>query len=619
MKKILAPAVVVLLAIALVFSLFTFFGMNNASGTPPGTTPGEVGTISVAYDRDDLDAGWSDSEVSSIALKGNAITMEGSGATVDGTIITITSAGTYSISGTLDDGQIIVDTDDKETVKLVLNGAAISCSTSAPISVINAEKTVITLAGGTENTVTDGSAYIFEDLESNDPNAAIFSKDDLTINGAGSLTVNARYNNGIQSKDELRITGGTITVTAVNDGIKGKDAVAIRDGIITIEAGGDGIQSTNDEDAEKGYVAIECGTIIITAGTDGIQAETGVLISGGTIAISSGGGSTNSSSATTPGRWDGGTTADEGDTSSSAKGIKAGVAVTITGGTITVDSSDDAVHSNGSITIGGGTIVLASGDDGMHADASLEINGGGLRITKCYEGLESAVITINGGTIRIVARDDGINVAGGNDGSSTNGRPGQNTFEASGTYHLYINGGYVVIDATGDGLDSNGSIDMTGGRVIVNGPTNSGNGALDYNGAFKMTGGFLVAAGSAGMAQAPDTSSTRYSVMVTYSSVQAAGTMVHIESADGEDILTFAPAKAYQSVVVCSPDLKEGSTYGVYSGGSSTGTVADGLYAGGTYTAGTQVTGVTISGIVSYAGSSRAAQPGGRSPGGMPQ
>lgn len=619
MKKILAPAVVVLLAIALVFSLFTFFGMNNASGTPPGTTPGEVGTISVAYDRDDLDAGWSDSEVSSIALKGNAITMEGSGATVDGTIITITSAGTYSISGTLDDGQIIVDTDDKETVKLVLNGAAISCSTSAPISVINAEKTVITLAGGTENTVTDGSAYIFEDLESNDPNAAIFSKDDLTINGAGSLTVNARYNNGIQSKDELRITGGTITVTAVNDGIKGKDAVAIRDGIITIEAGGDGIQSTNDEDAEKGYVAIECGTIITTAGTDGIQAETGVLISGGTIAISSGGGSTNSSSATTPGRWDGGTTADEGDTSSSAKGIKAGVAVTITGGTITVDSSDDAVHSNGSITIGGGTIVLASGDDGMHADASLEINGGGLRITKCYEGLESAVITINGGTIRIVARDDGINVAGGNDGSSTNGRPGQNTFEASGTYHLYINGGYVVIDATGDGLDSNGSIDMTGGRVIVNGPTNSGNGALDYNGAFKMTGGFLVAAGSAGMAQAPDTSSTRYSVMVTYSSVQAAGTMVHIESADGEDILTFAPAKAYQSVVVCSPDLKEGSTYGVYSGGSSTGTVADGLYAGGTYTAGTQVTGVTISGIVSYAGSSRAAQPGGRSPGGMPQ
>lgn len=315
MKKILAPAFVVLLAIALVFSLFTFFGTNNASGTAPDTTPGEVGTISVAYDRDDRDAGWSDSDVSSLALKGNAITMEGSGATSDGTIITITSAGTYSISGTLDDGQIIFDTDDKETVKLVLNGAAISCSTSAPISVISAEKTVITLADGTENTVTDGSVYIFEDAESEESNAAVFSK----------------------------------------------DAVAIRDGAITIEAGGDGIQSTNDEDAEKGYVAIEGGTITITAGTDGIQAETGVLISGGTIAISSGGGSTNSSSRTTPGRWDGGTTADEGDTSGSAKGI---------------------------------------------------------------------------------------NVAGGNDGSSTNARPGQNTFEASGTYHLYINGGYVVIDAT---------------------------------------------------------------------------------------------------------------------------------------------------------------------------
>jgi hypothetical protein len=614
MKKILAPAIAVLLAIVLVFSFSTSFSTNDASGTPSGTTPEEVSAISVAYDSDDLDHGWNGSEITSIALNADTITLDGNGATIDGSIVTIFSAGTYRISGTLNDGQIIVDTDDEETVKIVLSGVDISCSTSAPINILNAEKTVITLADGTENFLTDGNSYIFENTESEEPNAAIFSKDDLTINGAGSLTVTAHYNNGIQSKDDLKIVGGTIAVTAVNDGIKGKDSVAIRGGAITIESGGDGIQATNDENVEKGYVSIEGGTIEIAAGTDGIQAETCVLISGGTVTISSGGGSINSSSESAWGRWDQGSTADEGDTSSSAKGIKAGVAVTITGGTTTVDSSDDSVHSNGSITIGGGTIVLASGDDGVHADASLEINGGDLRITKCYEGLESAVITLNSGTAHIVARDDGINVAGGSDSSSTNGRPGQNAFDASGNYHLYINGGYVVIDAAGDGLDSNGSIDMTGGTVIVNGPTNNGNGALDYNGAFKMNGGFLVAAGSAGMAQAPGTSSTQYSVMVTYASAHAAGTMVHIESTDGEDVLTFVPTKAYQSVVVCSPDLEEGSTYVVYSGGTSTGTVSDGLYSGGTYTAGTRVTEVTISGIVTYAGASRTGQPGGGMP-----
>ena len=254
----------------------------------------------------------------------------------------------------------------------------------------------------------------------------------------------------------------------------------------------------------------------------------------------------------------------------------------------------------------------------MHADSSLTINGGGIRITKSYEGLESAVITINDATIHVVASDDGINVAGGNDGSPVNGRPGQNTFDAVGNYFLYINGGYVVINAGGDGLDSNGSIEMTGGTVIVNGPTNNGNGALDCNGGFGISGGYLVAVGSSGMAETPDTSSTLNSVKVTYASTQAAGTMVHIETEDGKDVLTFVPAKAYQSVVFCSAELQDGVTYVVYSGGSSTGTAEDGLYSVGTYTPGTEVTSFTVSGSVTYAGSSAAAgaAPGGFAPGG---
>jgi hypothetical protein len=210
-----------------------------------------------------------------------------------------------------------------------------------------------------------------------------------------------------------------------------------------------------------------------------------------------------------------------------------------------------------------------------------------------------------------VASDDGINAAGGNDGSSINGRPGQNNFGPSGDYHLCVNGGYITIDATGDGIDTNGPIDMTGGVVIVNGPTSNNNGALDYTGAFNVTGGFLVAAGSSGMAQAPSASSTQYSVMQTFPSPQAAGTIVHVETKDGEEILTFVPTKAYQSVVLSSPKLNNGSTYVVYSGGSSTGTVTDGLYSGGTYTAGAQVASFTLSSIVTGAGPSRGGFPGG--------
>jgi hypothetical protein len=155
---------------------------------------------------------------------------------------------------------------------------------------------------------------------------------------------------------------------------------------------------------------------------------------------------------------------------------------------------------------------------------------------------------------------------------------------------------------------------MTGGDVIINGPTADFNGALDYYGTFKITGGFLVAVGSSGMAQAPSTSSTQYSVMMTFPSAQSAGTMVHFESEDGKDILTFVPEKAYESVVLCSPELKYGSTYVVYSGGRSTGTVTDGLYSGGTYSGGTQITSFTISSVVTMAGEYSGGPPGG--PGG---
>jgi hypothetical protein len=252
-------------------------------------------------------------------------------------------------------------------VVLLLNGADITSSTSAPIYVNNANKTVITLAKGTENYVSDGATYIFADAGSDEPNAAIFSKDDLTINGNGSLIVDANYNNGIDSNDDLKIISGSITVTSVNDGIKGRNSIAIKDGTITVNAGGDGLQSNNDEETGKGTIAIEGGTLNITAELDGIQAETSMLVSGGDINLSTGGGSINSSTQEGWGNWGMDNNSNIVDTAASAKGLKAGLDITITGGTIDIDSSDDSIHSNNSITIDGGNILLASGDDGVHS------------------------------------------------------------------------------------------------------------------------------------------------------------------------------------------------------------------------------------------------------------
>jgi len=556
--------------------------------TTPTTTPAQSSSSANQEDHEDAaDHVWDSSEVIDVQLNGDSITVSSANvATIEGSRIAITSAGTYQISGTLTNGQIIVNTQDKATVRLILNGVSITCSNSAPIYIIDSKKTIIILADNTQNYITDGTAYSLNADE--EPNAAIFSKADLTIYGGGSLTVNANYNDGIASKDGLIIASGTVTVTSVDDGIRGKDYIVVKGGQTTVTANGEGLKSDNTENATRGYVSILSGVVKITAKGDAIDAETDVIITGGQVSVTSGGGSTSVA------------------TTNSAKGIKGSVSVIISGGTITANCADDAIHSNGTITINGGTFTLATGDDAMHADDSLTINNGDITITSSYEGLESAIITINNGNIRITSSDDGINVAGGVDSSGMQpgpgrGGPGQDGGYSSGNYYLYINGGYIVINANGDGIDANGAVTMTAGTVIINGPTSSMNGALDHN-SFKITGGFLLAAGSSGMAQAPSTTSTQYSILANFNTVSA-GTIIRIESSDGTEVFTFKVSKACQSIAFSSSLLTQGKTYNIYVGGSSTGTVTDGLYKGGTYTAGTKYTSFTISSIVTRIGS----------------
>ncbi|MCW3804902.1 carbohydrate-binding domain-containing protein [Plebeiibacterium marinum] len=528
--------------------------------------------------EDEADYTWDINDVNSIVLNGSTITVTGEGAEVNGSVVTIISAGTYDISGDLDNGQVIVNTEDESTVRLILNSVDITCSNNAALYVQKSEKTVIILAEETTNYITDGSSYSSAE---EDANAAVFSKSDLSIYGNGALVVNGKYNDGITSKDGLIIGNGNITVNSVDDGIRGKDYLIIKGGDININSQGDGIKSDNENSLAKGYISIESGTVEIEAGGDGIQAQTDVLVFGGEINITTGGGSSASLGY------------DE-----SAKGIKSGVSTLVYDGVLSINAADDGMHSNGFHKIYAGVFEIASGDDGIHSDYDLDIEDGDIFITKSYEGLESSLgsITLNGGNINVVSSDDGINVSAGGD-SGFGGRKSTSVTESE--YALNINNeAYVYVNASGDGLDSNGNIYITGGTVLVNGPTSNGNGALDYDRTCEVSGGTLLAIGSSGMAQAPGSSSSQYSVKVNFRNTQSARTVFHIEDESGEGIFTYKSAKSFQSIVFSSPKLEKGVQYKLYTGGSSTGTETDGLYEGGNYTPGSVYTEFTISNIV---------------------
>jgi hypothetical protein len=515
---------------------------------------------------------YNETDIVEISLLGNSIESNGSGVEIFGTTATITSAGTYRLSGSLAVGKIIVDAGKKDLVQIIFNNAELACSNSAPLFIDNCLKAILIMAENTTNKLTDGSSYVFKNADEDEPNAALFSKEDVTITGGGLLTVTGNYNDAIGCKDGLMITNANIVVDAADDGIRGKDYLIIRQSRIVVSSNDDGLKSDNETDEGCGYISIESGTFSITAGGDAVQAESDLIIAGGSFAVLSGGGSSNCYNSNT-----------------SIKGLKAGDAIVIDDGHFDLNTADDAIHSNGIIAINNGTFLIASGDDGVHADVALGINGGEITITKSYEGLESAIITINDGFIDLVASDDGINVAGGNDGSGMQ-RPGGGGFGGNVTnsnYYLYINGGTIAVNASGDGLDANGSIEMTGGTVIVNGPTSNGDGALDFDQKFTISRGLLIAAGSAQMAQAPGTASSQSVISITFSGAVSAGTLVHLANKDGEGVLTFAPLKNMQHLVISSPELSIGNSYKLYKGGSSTGSQFQGLYSGGTYAPGT--------------------------------
>ena len=660
------------------------------------------------YSDYELDDSFDRQSAASITLSGSTAQSNGSGVSINNATVTISKEGCYLINGELEDGQIIVDAGDSDKVQLVLDKASIHCSTGSAILVRNADKVKVTLAADSENELSDGTEYQTDD---DNPDAALFSKDDLVINGSGSLTVQGNYKHGIAGNDDLVITGGRLTVNSLSHALRGKDSVAILDGTFVLTSQKDGIQASNTEDSTKGWVQIDGGNFTIQSSGDGIQAETNLSIYDGSFTITSGGGAVNGADHTenrgggfgrpggnrpdsangqtspempsqpaeggqTPSEMpsqpaEGGqtpsempsqpaegeqsssgnesdyselifdpddfddTSTDDSDTTVSTKGIKAGNALLIQQGTFVIDSADDAIHSNYSVTIDGGSFQISSGDDGIHAEAYLNINGGTTTIAESYEGLEAAQIHISGGTTQVSSSDDGLNATGGSsfelvdgllvlkDISSSDteqtfgGRGGM--FEVEDNCDITISGGNLTVTTSnGDGIDSNGSLNVSGGTVLVFGSSSGGEGALDYTGSSSISGGTLVALGSSGMAQSMEPDDSHATLMVTWDEVQPAGTRLTLCTQQGEILCSLQSTNSFQTAVIGTDSLSAGQEVSLYTGGTVNSDSQ--LLTMGTLSDGELLCEVTLSeGVtnISSDGSQRSSQPGGSFGGGQ--
>ena len=487
---------------------------------------------------------------------------------LDGDNVTVTEEGIYILSGTLENGMIIVDVPDSAKVQLVLDGVTVSNSEGAAIYVKESDKVFVTLAEGSVNTLSNGGSYTA--IDDNNIDAVIFAKSDLTINGTGSLNIIAEAGHGVVSKDDLKVTGGEITVTAASHGLSGKDSVRIAAGGLTITAGKDGIHSENTDDGDKGFIYIGDGNLIVNSAGDCISAGAYLQIDGGTFRLTAGDGSSNRT-----------VEVGEDGEAVSTKGIKAAGQLIINDGIFHIDTQDDAVHSNSSLAVNNGEFLISTGDDGLHADESTIVNGGNIEISTCYEGIEGESVVISGGYIRVKASDDGLNAAGGKDASGFGGmfgNRGGNGFGGSGG-SILISGGQLYINADGDGIDSNGTLTVSGGEVYVSGPISGDNGALDYDGEGQITGGIVVAVGSAGMAMNFGDTSTQGSIL-TNNVKGEAGTEIVLKDVVGATLVSYTAEKAFGSVVISCPGLTVGSTYTLSVGDSDTEIVMDSLIYG---------------------------------------
>ncbi|MGN0691806.1 MAG: carbohydrate-binding domain-containing protein [Oscillospiraceae bacterium] len=559
--------------------------------------------------------------------------IDGQGAVyADGTV-TISSGGEYVISGKTADGSIIVNCSEEENVKLILDGADITCTDGPALLVTSAKNVYIILKEGTESTLSDGTEY----SDSDNADGCIFSKADLIISGEGKLNVNGNYKHGIVSKDDLAVIGGELNVTAVSSGICGKDLVEIDGGSILVTAGNDGIKSTNTEDADKGSIIIGGGSITVVSEDNCISSAAALEISGGVLDLTAGGGYMNAEPKTGGDKGGGGFFGGDkpmgGDSDGSFRkkdrmtengeaaptgempemngerpekpamnseaapdggkmqdmpaapeeNAAAAAAEDSASYTSEDSSAPKGIKAESIVAVSGGDIAIDAAGDGIHSNGNVTVSGGSITAASGSQGIHAdSAFLITDGDISITQSFEGIEamtitVNGGSisavssdDGfNGTAGSGSMSMFDAEDGVYIEINGGVTELSAGGDGIDSNGAFYMNGGEVYVSGPTNSGNGALDYNGTAQVTGGTIIACGASGMAQGFGTGSSQYSVLHNFSGTVSGESEVTVTDSEGNVILSHSFSKDWQSIVFSSPDLEEGETYTITAGSMS--------------------------------------------------
>ena len=585
---------------------------------------------SMFTDRD-KEVGYDEEKCVAITLSDDGSNCDNTSVAIDGQTITITEEGTYLLSGSLSNGSVVVATDENVKVRLIFNGVVINNDSSAAVYVQSADKVFITLAPDSENMLSNGGTY--EAIDDNNIDSVIFSKSDLTLNGSGSLTVTAKAGNGIVSKDDLVITGGTYAITAASQGLSGKDSIRILDGDFTIASGKDALHSENEDNAEKGFVYIAGGNFNLTASGDGISASGNMTLLDCMYTMTTGGGSENGNDHQKGGPGgqgepgggmdnpgddmmtsgerpkesrgemsdndqmmppsdnsqddtssDNSESADNRPTSSSDDQQPSGQMME------QPDKSDEeteteettstkGIKAKGNLIISGGTYTINAADDGIHSNSNITINGGTLAIASGDDGVHAdGQVIVNDGTIAISESYEGIE---GNEKILIVG--GQITLTSSDDgfngYTIEISGGHTEIDAEGDGIDANGILTVSGGETYVSGPTGDGDGALDYETDAVITGGILVAAGSSGMAVNFGNNSTQGSVLVNMDR-QEAGTDIVLTDALGTELINWQASKKYTSVVISCPGIAQGESYTLKAGTSETTVTMDSLIYG---------------------------------------
>ena len=515
---------------------------------------GEKLDVDTHYSEQDLS--WDTSSETAIDLSNPTAT---DGVTVEDGTLTITKAGTYKLSGEYQ-GQIKVETADSDAVRLVLDNANITNSSGAALNVVNADEVILYSASGTTNTISDGADYTATGED--DPDAVVYSKADLTIAGEGTLKVNGNHEDGIHTSDGLVIASGTLEVNAANTGIKGKDYVDILGGTINVTAQQDGIKSTNDTDEGKGWTRLSNGTVTVNAGDDGFKASRVVEISGGSLTVEQ-----------------------------SDEGIEAQY-INVSGGDVNVTSADDGMNASLKTSDSESTDSSANTSDTANQQQNNQqqgsIPGGqqsgtsnqqqqGMGQPPAMPGGNAQDGTSQNGTTGTGQQGMGQPPQGGMPGGGGGG-----TFEVIDAA-INVSGGHVTVNAEGDGIDSNGVTTLSGGTLIVNGPSQGGNAALDTNGDLLLNGATVLSGSTADMFEAPSTNSTSGYLKLTNSSGFEQGSTVQVADSSGKVVANYKVTKSnVQLVLVSSSSIVKGQSYTVYTTTSAVDSNAASLASGAT-------------------------------------